>query len=1596
LSIQNDGKIAAVWEENNNQWDIVYAGLDLSTITGGKYTAAFTKGIGSKKNPYEVSTVEQANAVNSVYKNEQVNWSFVEAAEGMEGQEEETEETLEGSTEIPTSEMIMAAGSMEPNNSKEGDPKYAIDGKNDTLWHTKYSGSTRDKHWIQVKLKSDYKVDGLKIVPRQSGINGMITEYEILVSTDKKVWTKVREGSWEQTIDAKEVKFKPTDARYVRLVAKNSLPATGTLFASLAELRLTGVKTGESGPIVPEKDSRELLTLSEDKFYLIYDAFDAQGNPLDGVSTTSKTMYDAGGDAEGNIKVNGSFRYDDNFSSAYLWSMEESEYEGSYYMRTAHSDNALGVLAENAREIEGRNVISDKNANHKGSPMKFVVLGEEGNKKYVAIQSLAYTDETYGDLTEGTYMTADAGGDAVQWTDEVSFANKNGLWVVEEVMGKDEPIPVGVQERELLWRSSPLNYHYRIPAIGTNNAGELISVADYRYYYACDIGYWGGWNGTNWGGFGYGHRIDLVSRLSNDQGVTWGEERNHTKELTTEGTASQRANAYGDPSVVGDRESDKVLVLAVGGGLGFMNDKAGIISMLSTDGGHTFGAPVGVGGSLLLESVPEGVTDAYDLEPGVEWTSMFITSGRITQSRYIKVGEFYRLYVAPLTRIGSNNKNWVFYSDDFGKTWAALPGCAIDGADEAKVEELPNGNVVITSRKGSGRYVNIFTYAEGDATYRTGSWGTQAEFNIGSTRGTNGDLYITYAKNQQGEYGYVAIQTLPTYKNNARKDVRIAYKWLDAGTTTPQQFAEGWSLENTFQLQPTHAAYSAMTWQSDGTFGFLWEENDNSYDIVYKKLTLSEITGGKFTSAFTEGIGSVKSPFKVESIEQAQAVKSIYAKEEMNWRFVGEAKQYMIENHPGEYEEPEFEASLTMDAKSGLRIRAWKKTETITKMEARIIEHTEDKTIGNPYVTMENTEDYFTKYVKVKKGTSQIEVRLIAYTDEGATAIKDLQISGSNISEEAVNDLWVRFLDGYGDENNNYVYTGSDIKPKVQVYEGTTLLTEKKDYTLSYKNNTNVYDGSDIGKTPQVVVTGKGNYKGKEIAVFTIVPKDIGNNDQVTTVQAITIAEISIISKNTVQKPVPVISYGKKKLTNKNDKDFTVTYPDTAAGAYQAPGTYKIKIEGKGNYQGIAEIDLMIGSKLMKNMKVSKISNQTYTGTEIFIEDLKVTDGNTVLTRGQNYELEYVNNKEIGKATIIIKGIDNVYAGSKAVTFNIVGTTISKAEIFSDSLPQSMIYNGKEKRPELKLTWKTDKSAASETLVKGKDYEVSYENNRDAGIATIIIKGKGRFNGTMKKTFKILPFDASADSQKKLSVETGIEIAYAKGGAKPQPQVTFGDVLLKEGVDYTLSYSNNKAVTQSSTAKKPQVKVTFKKNFKGSLSEEFTILPQDISKVTILAQDRVYSTKKDGWKTTITLTDLDGKKLTAGTDYEKAFTYYTDEACTEPAQAETYPAGTTLWVKAEGKNNYAGSSITGSYRITKASVAKATVKVVPQYYTSEAITLDKEDLTVKINGTELKYGVDYIIIEDSYINNTKKGTAKVQIQGMGENYGGVKTVSFSI
>lgn len=656
------------------------------------------------------------------------------------------------------------------------------------------------------------------------------------------------------------------------------------------------------------------------------------------------------------------------------------------------------------------------------------------------------------------------------------------------------------------------------------------------------------------------------------------------------------------------------------------------------------------------------------------------------------------------------------------------------------------------------------------------------------------------------------------------------------------------------------------------------------------------------------------------------------------------------------------------------------------------------------------TEDTVIMAIVVKKGWIDSSVATFRYTisvkkdDLGEILPEDFPEGGADAIPTG---LWIAGVDEKG-----YTYTGKAIKPEVRVYDNKTLLQVKKDYTISYKNNIKAYDGTAGNKAPGIVVTGKGNYAGKETADFKILAKSIAAKD-------IAMEDIMVNYNKRVQKAVPTLIWNGKKLRNKTD--FTVEYPDLSgnADAYKVPGTYTVLVKGKGNYGGERKVSLLITeSKLMSKVTVSKIAAQPYTGEEITVATMDKTptvkSGRTVLRKDVHYTVSYEDNVEIGNAVMILTGTgketpEGTYTGKKRVTFKITGGNIKKAAV--TGIPKSMVYTGtaiNEATPGwgsgIKLSV-TEKNKEIKELTEGVDYTLEYQKNTDCGTAQIIFIGINGYSGTLKKSFKITTYDIQRDTGRLLNTVIEGQPVYAKGGCKPKPVVKFADMLLEEGRDYTLSYKNNKAVTGSVSGNKiPTVTIKGKGNFKGSISLTYTIAEQDISNLKLIVSDKVFQNRENAFKAVPKVIDLDGKVLKAGTDYEKYYNYCygADTKLVNGSMRkkgdviskyDILPVNTPIEMTITGKNNYTRALI-GQYRITAADIAKAKVTIPAQTYSGSEITLDKSQLTVKIGQTIL-LPEDYEIEEDSYTNNVKKGNASVTIRGVG-NYGGRKTVKFKI
>ena len=372
---------------------------------------------------------------------------------------------------------------------------------------------------------------------------------------------------------------------------------------------------------------------------------------------------------------------------------------------------------------------------------------------------------------------------------------------------------------------------YRIPSIVECKSGKWLAITDHRYD-CSDIG--------------NGRHIDIVVKESVNQGNTW----SHPERIIAQGgnhIAESFDCAHGDAATVVDRETGEILLMCASGGVSFWDSTREHPQMMgryySSDEGKTWKGE-------------EIAKEIYDLVPDMQ--QAFFTSGRICQSRQIKVGSHYRIYSALTTRKG----NRVLYSDDFGKHWHLLGVNAAEAApkgDEAKIEELPNGDVLISSRINAGRLFNILKYT--DIKSGAGIWGETTLSSIenqgvyGKENACNGEVVLINAKDTKGKKVSLLLQSLPM--GPKRANVAIFYKALRSENdyASSDMIAKNW--EGFYQVSDTTSAYSTMVPSKNGDILFLFEENafrhpetepDDYYDIVFKRLGLKAITNGKYHS----------------------------------------------------------------------------------------------------------------------------------------------------------------------------------------------------------------------------------------------------------------------------------------------------------------------------------------------------------------------------------------------------------------------------------------------------------------------------------------------------------------------------------------------------------------------------------------------------------------------------------------------------------------------------------------------------------------------------------------------------------------------------
>lgn len=414
----------------------------------------------------------------------------------------------------------------------------------------------------------------------------------------------------------------------------------------------------------------------------------------------------------------------------------------------------------------------------------------------------------------------------------------------------------------------------------------------------------------------------------------------------------------------------------------------------------------------------------------------------------------------------------------------------------------------------------------------------------------------------------------------------------------------------------------------------------------------------------------------------------------------------------------------------------------------------------------------------------------------------------------------------YDVRNLSYVFDactfdGTEKKPSVSVaYNGTTIIDG---FTKEYSNNIDAtteaimkITGSENTSASFFVTGDQENKFTISRATFTPSINLAGN--PVTYLDSSTASVVGIpINKGTGGDVTWSVTSGTADLTNANST--TLTYVPTTAGSLKL----KASITESTNYVAAsAETTVTISKADAKNYSIADVANQTFTGKDITPTPV-VKYLNKEISSSTDFTYTYTNNKNVGLATITVKGKNN-YQGEQSKQFRIVAANINNATVNTIA---NQTYTGSDIKPEPVVYYNGIK------LVKGTDYTVSYSNNKVKGTASLILTGKGNFTGTKTVNFLIV---AKEINKSDVKVTAPKDLIFEGKNIESRPTITYNGMTLVEGKDYTLQFKNHLLVGTAT------VTITGIGNYQSTTTTTYKINKREVTVYADNGQKKTYGT----------------------------------------------------------------------------------------------------------------------------------------------------------
>ena len=333
-----------------------------------------------------------------------------------------------------------------------------------------------------------------------------------------------------------------------------------------------------------------------------------------------------------------------------------------------------------------------------------------------------------------------------------------------------------------------------------------------------------------------------------------------------------------------------------------------------------------------------------------------------------------------------------------------------------------------------------------------------------------------------------------------------------------------------------------------------------------------------------------------------------------------------------------------------------------------------------------------------------------------------------------------------------------------------------------------------------------------------------GDNSQITldsTSKEVTYGD-SITLKASVTSDTP------QTVTWKSSNTAVATVKDGVVTA-TGKGTAKITASLPNGRSAVCTVKVI--AKKMPSSGYTYTSTAQYTGSAI-IPTVTVKDGSKVLRQNIDYRVIVANNVKIGHANITISGMGNYY-GSYTASFDIIPAkqTIQKLETRYKGFFADWAQKGSATGYDIEYSTNANMSGASSkhltankpdtltisSLTADKTYYVRVRSYTNIGSKTYY----GPWSDI--KSIKTAKYDITKASVSGISTK-----AYTGKAITQSLTVKYNGTALKNGTDYTVSYSNNKNIGKAT------VKITGKGKYGGVITKTFTINPakQEIQKLT--------------------------------------------------------------------------------------------------------------------------------------------------------------------